>query len=157
MVLVMLVLACTSSASGPAQEVDGSPLPSASATIAVETVGPADSPDFGVRLCSNIQRVGDRLASLNAVGLRTSNRVALEIELGKLEAAYSELRQADLGELEERLEALRRRIGYRIDELKLAVEDFRTNARPKRAVPHVEKDAASLSDAVASFGILARC
>ena len=48
-------------------------------------------------------------------------------------------------------------MGYRVDELKLAVEDFRTNPRPKRAVPHVEEHAASLSDAVASFGILARC
>lgn len=101
--------------------------------------------------------MAERLAGLRAIELRLPNRVALEIELGKIQAAYSELRQADLGDLEERLEDPLIRLGYRIDELQLAVEDFRTNPRPRRAAPHVEEDAAVVADTIASFGILARC
>jgi len=156
-VLLLVVSACASNATVPARAVDGSPLPAASATFVIETTRPSGSPDVGVRLCARVRRVEDRLAGLSAVPLRISNRVALEIELGNLEAAYSELRQADLGELEERLEAPRRRLGYRIDDLGLAIEDFRTNPRPKRATPHVEEDAGGVTDALASFGILARC
>ncbi|MBE0557119.1 MAG: hypothetical protein IH628_07795 [Proteobacteria bacterium] len=62
-----------------------------------------------------------------------------------------------LGDLEDRLEDPLKRLGYRIDELELAVEGFRTNSRPKRAEPHVEGDAAIVADSIASFGILARC
>ena len=92
-----------------------------------------------------------------AVELRLPNRVALDIELGKLEAAFGELRQADLGPFEDQLEGPLTRLGYRLDEVELAVEDFRTNSRPQQAVAHVEDDAGTFGGELAAFSILARC
>ena len=122
-----------------------------------EMMDPGATGDLSVGLCEHVLRIEQQLASLNAVELRLPNRVALEIELGKVQAAFSELRQTDLGELEEQLETPLTRLGYRIGELQLAVEDFRTNPRPRLAAPHVEEDASVVADAVAAFAILARC
>lgn len=125
--------------------------------LAAATVEPMASGDAGVDLCLSIANVEERLAALRAVELRLPNRVALDIELAKLQAALSELRQVELGALEEQLESPLKRLGYRLAELELAVEDFRTNARPARAVPHVEGDAETFSNELAAFAILARC
>ncbi len=98
-----------------------------------------------------------RIAALRAVELRLPNRVALDIELGKLQAAFVELAQADLGPFAEQLEGPLTRLAYRLGEVELAVEDFRTNSRPQRAVTHVETDAQTFSEELAAFAILARC
>ncbi len=125
--------------------------------MGIETTIPMASGDLAVRLCVTVDTLDTRLAGLTAIELRLPNRVALEIELGKVQAAFSELRQADLGELEPQLEDPLKRLGYRLVELELAIEDFRTNPRPRRAAPHVEEDGAKVTDALAVFAILARC
>jgi hypothetical protein len=94
---------------------------------------------------------------MRAVELRVPNRVALDIELGQLQVAVGELEELDLGPLEEELETPLTRLGYRLREVELAVEDFRTNSRPQRAVPHVQEDAQTFADELAAFVILARC
>jgi hypothetical protein len=108
-------------------------------------------------LCLHVTVVGERLASLRAVELRLPNRVALDIELDKLQAAYIELQRVDFGDAEDRLAGSLKRLGYRLGELELAVEDFRTNTRPQRATPHVEEDAQKVADELAAFVILSRC
>jgi hypothetical protein len=160
----LLLLACASAvflvgcSGGSAQVPDVAAPPSGQpGVVAAATVGPLASGDLGVDLCLTIGTIEERLAALRAVELRLPNRVALDIELAKLQAAFSELRQADLGALEEQLESPLKRLGYRLAELELAVEDFRTNSRPLRAVPHVEGDAETLSAELAAFAILARC
>jgi hypothetical protein len=130
------------------------PPPSAAA---LQASRPAASLDAAGLLCARVGAVEERLAALRAVELRLPNRVALDIELAKLQAAFGELAAADLGSLEERLEDPLVRLGRRLAELELAVEDFRTNSRPQRAVPHVEGDAATLADELGAFAILARC
>jgi hypothetical protein len=151
----MLLVAC---AGGP------DPAPGASAPAsgqpeagAIASEGPLPSGEVAVDLCSTIANVEVRLAALRAVELRLPNRVALDIELAKLQAAFSELRQVELGSLEAQLRSPLKRLGYRLAEVELAVEDFRTNPRPQRAVPHVEEDAQALSNELAAFAILARC
>ena len=125
--------------------------------VAVATARAMASGDTGGDLCLGIANVEQRLASLRAVELRLPNRVALDIELSKLEAAYAELHQADLGAFEEQLETPLQRLRYRLAELELAVEDFRTNTRPAHAVAHVEEDAETFAGELAAFSILARC
>jgi hypothetical protein len=115
------------------------------------------SADAGLARCSSIATVAERLAALRAVELRMPNRVALDIELGKLQAAFGELRQVELGALEAELETPLQRLAHRLVELELAVEDFRTNTRPQRAGPHVENDAQTFADELAALSILARC
>ncbi len=151
-----LFLAACAGESGPSPGVAASPS-SQPDGVAAATVGPMASGDVGVDLCLSIANVEERLAALRAVELRLPNRVALDIELAKLQAAFSELRQVELGALEEQLESPLKRLGYRLAELELAVEDFRTNSRPQRAVPHVEGDAETFGNELAAFAILARC
>jgi hypothetical protein len=118
---------------------------------------PTAPAEAGTDLCLSIEAVQERLAALQAVELRLPNRVALEIELGKLQAAFGELQQADLGPFADQLETPLTRLTYRLAEVELAVEDFRTNSRPQDAVEHVETDAGTLGDELAAFAILARC
>jgi hypothetical protein len=120
-------------------------------------VQPTAALESGVSLCEQVGAVESRTAALRAVELRLPNRVALDIELGKLQAAFSELAEADLGPFAEQLEGPLTRLGYRLGEVELAVEDFRTNSRPQRAVTHVETDALAFSEELAAFAILARC
>jgi hypothetical protein len=154
-VLALLTACGGGSPATPEASTDGSPLPSASP--APDTAQPAPTIGDGTSLCEQIGAVGSRIAALRAVELRLPNRVALDIELGKLQAAFTELSQADLGPFADRLEVPLTRLGYRLAEVELAVEDFRTNSRPQRAVTHVQSDAQTFSDELASFAILARC
>ena len=98
-----------------------------------------------------------RLAGLRAVELTLPNRTLLEIELDKLQAAHIELERADLGEREDELEDSLKRLGYRMGELKLAVEDFQTNPKPRRAVPHVEEDSEKVVNELNAFVVLSGC
>jgi len=145
-------------ASGPMEVTPTDAVAGDAAAMPPASPGAAVSPGAsGADLCFGIAAVEQRLASLQGVELRLPNRVALEIELGKLQAAFSELQQADLGDLEERLETPLTRLDYRLQELELAVEDFRTNSRPGRAAPHVEEDGETFAAELAAFSVLARC
>ncbi len=152
---LVTVVAC---GGGDAQP-QGSPGPLGSPTASVleARVAPLPSGDLQGELCLKVSDVERRLAGLQAVELRLPNRVALTIEFDKLKAAYVELERADSGDAEERLAGSLKRLGYRIDELELAVEDFRTNSRPRRAVSNVEGDAQKVADELAAFTILSRC
>lgn len=153
---LLVVAACGGDDPAPASSAD----PSASPLVAAEA-SPSPSPEPSVdpegELCLHVADIEMRLASLRAVELRLPNRVALEIELDKLRAAYDELDDTDLGAREDELERSLTRLGYRLGELNLAVEDFRTNTRPRRAVPSVEEEAQKVADELASFIILSRC
>ena len=98
-----------------------------------------------------------RIAALRAVELRLPNRVALDIELGKLQAAFASWRRRTSDHSPSSWRRPLTRLGYRLGEVELAVEDFRTNSRPQRAVTHVETDAQTFSEELAAFAILARC
>ncbi len=130
---------------------------SPAASVLEASTSPLPSGDIQGELCLRVSGVEQRLAGLRAVELRLPNRVALSIEFDKLQAAYVELERADSGEAAERLGESLKRLGYRIDELQLAVEDFRTNSRPRRAVSNVEGDAQKVADELAAFAILSRC
>jgi hypothetical protein len=153
--LLLVAVACGDDGSQPAS----SPGPSAGAPMSAleATPEPLASADPDAELCLRVADIEMRLVSLRAVELRLPNRVALDIELDKLEAAYNELRGFDFGASEDRLAGSLKRLGYRLGELELAVEDFRTNPRPRRAVPHVEEDAQAFADELAAFAILSRC
>jgi hypothetical protein len=155
LVAALIVAACGDA--DPAALVDGSANPSPDSSMAAETMDPEMMENLDEDLCANVDALGASVAGLIAVELRLPNRVALDIELGKVQSAYSEVRQADIGELKQQLEDPLTRLGYTLGELELAVEDFRTNSRPRRAAPHVEEDSAKFSDALSAFTILARC
>jgi hypothetical protein len=159
LVVLAILMACAGDSDvAPGQSTaganDASPSPAATAPGAAS---PTSATESGPTLCTHIGAVESRIAALRAVELRLPNRVALDIELGKLQAAFVELAQADLGPFAERLEGPLTRLAYRLGEVELAVEDFRTNSRPQRAVTHVETDARTFADELASFAILARC
>ena len=157
--ILIVASACAgSSAVGPTPSPAGGAVPSASpGAAALGSAGPTSALESGFDLCEQVGAVESRIAALRAVELRLPNRVALDIELGKLQAAFVELAQADLGPFAEQLEVPLTRLAYRLGEVELAVEDFRTNSRPQRAVTHVESDAQTFSEELAAFAILARC
>ncbi len=156
--VMIVATACGGSAVGPTSSPAGGAVPSASpGAAAPSSAQPTSALESGFSLCEQVGAVESRIAALRAVELRLPNRVALDIELGKLQAAFVELAQADLGPFAERLEAPLTRLAYRLGEVELAVEDFRTNSRPQRAVTHVETDAQTFSEELAAFAILARC
>ncbi len=151
--LPLVIVACGGGeATTEATEPSLSPSPAAS-----RSARPIASVDPEGVLCLRVADLERRLASLRAIELRLPNRTALDIELDKLQAAYVELENVDYGASEERLEGSLKRLGYRLGELELAIEDFRTNSRPRRAVPNVEEDAQKVADELAAFVILSRC
>ena len=127
-----------------------SPSPSASPS-ALPTLDPEGE------LCSRIEGMEGRLGTMQAVPLTLPNRTSLEIEFEKVRAAYGEIERTDLGEREDELEDSLKRLGYRLGELKLAVEDFQTNSKPRRAAPHVEEDTQKVLDELNAFVILSGC
>ena len=107
--------------------------------------------------CDEVAELQEAIDGLRAVQLRLENRVTLDIELGKVRSAFDLLERAELGELEDALEDPLTQLGYRLIDVEIAVEDFRTNPRPRQAAPHVETDTAAFSDALAGITILSRC
>jgi hypothetical protein len=160
--LTLLLAGCAGTGSGApgadgGSSTIGSPDPAAATAPPSLPVGAMASGDVGAELCRRVADVQSRLISMRAVELRVPNRVALDIELGQLQVAVGELLDAELGSLEDELETPRTRLGHRLREVELAIEDFRTNSRPHRAVPHVEEDTQTFADELAAFTILARC
>jgi hypothetical protein len=155
--LSVLLVACGGAAAGspvpsiPASAVPSPSLAAGSLPLAESSLGTAGE------VCARVAVVAERTEGLRGVELRLPNRVALDIELGKLEAAVEELSALDLGSLEDRLGEPLTRLGYRLGEVELAVEDFRTNPRPQRAVDHVQTDGQTFADDVAAFARLAGC
>jgi hypothetical protein len=154
-VLLLVVAACGGDDAAPASSAE------ASAGPAAATPEPTREPmalgGANEQLCTFVADLQANAQSLRAVELKLVNRVALDIELSKVEAAFDELDRADLGDLKEQLDTPLTRLGYRLGELELAVEDFRTNSRIKRAVPHVREDAETFANELAAFSLLARC
>ena len=134
------------SASSPSPTASPSPSPSAIPTI-----------DPQGEICQRVDDMDTRLVALRGVELTLPNRTLLEIELDKLQAAHTELERVDMGEREDELEDSLTRLGYRMGELKLAVEDFQTNPKPRRAVGHVEEDAQKVADELNAFIVLSGC
>ena len=114
---------------------------------AVPTVDPEGA------LCQRVGEMELRLATLRTVELTLPNRTSLEIEFDKLQAAYRELERVELGDRADELEDSLTRLRYRMGELKLAVEDFQTNSKPRRAAPHVEEDSLKAADELNAFVI----
>jgi hypothetical protein len=157
-ILIVATACAGGSVARPTPSPAGSAVPSPSPGAAAPgSARPSSALESGFSLCEQVGAVESRIAALRAVELRLPNRVALDIELGKLQAAFVELAQADLGPFAEQLEGPLTRLAYRLGEVELAVEDFRTNSRPQRAVTHVETDAQTFSEELAAFAILARC
>jgi hypothetical protein len=153
----LLLVGCAEASRGTQAGAMTSPAGASPLAEAMSSALPRASGDPGATLCQHVAAVDERLAAVQAVELRLPNRVALDIELAKLQAAYGALRQADLGPFADQLEAPLKRLGNRLIELELAVEDFRTNSRPQQAVAHVETDALTFGDELAAFAILSRC
>jgi hypothetical protein len=153
--LLLVVAACAGDDAAPASSADASPSPFA-ATLA-PTQAPLERARASEQLCALVDDLVANTESMRAIELKLVNRVALDIEVSKVEASFDELEGADLGDLEVQLETPLTRLGYRFGELELAVEDFRTNSRIRRAVPHVEKDAETFANELAAFSLLARC
>ena len=108
-------------------------------------------------LCRRIDELELTMARLQGVELKLVNRTALDIAYDNVEMAFDELEDAPLGEFADELDDPLRRLFYRLGELELAVEDLRTNSRPRRAAPHVEGDAETFANDLAAFRVLARC
>ena len=149
------------SACGGDSEADGSPDASGDPRGATASASPSPSPqptaDAEGELCQLVDELELRLATVQSVELTLPNRTSLEIELDKLMAAHEELGRSDLGGREDEMEDSLTRLGYRMRELELAVEDFRTNSRPRRAAPHVEEDARKVANELTALIVLSRC
>jgi hypothetical protein len=151
-----LVVASACGGDATAETVDAGPSPSPTPSpTASPSVLPTIDPEG--ELCVRVDEMGDRLGTLQAVPLTLPNRTSLEIEFEKVRAALIEIERTDLGEREAELEDSLKRLGYRMGELKLAVEDFQTNSKPRRAAPHVEEDTGKVLDELDAFVILSGC
>lgn len=152
--VLLIALGCSS---GDAAA-DPSAGPSARSAVTIVETSPRPSASVDPEgLCRRVDELELSVARLEAIDLKITNRVPLDIELAGLLLAFDELQGADLGEFEDQLENPMQRLEYRLTELELAVEDFRTNRRPRRAASHVEDDAGTFSADVAAFRVLARC
>lgn len=153
---LVIANACGGDATAETTDASGSPSPSPSTA---PTASPSALPtlDPEGELCSRVDEMEDRLGTLQAVPLTLPNRTSLEIEFEKVRASYEEIERADLGEREDELEDSLTRLSHRMGELKLAVEDFQTNSRPRRAAPHVEGDTGKVLDELHAFVILSGC
>ncbi len=154
---LFVVSACGGDDSGAATSPDPSGDPETALLEASPSPVPQPSVDPEGELCLVVADFEQRLAALRAVELTLPNRVALNIEFDKLQATFGELEDAEMGDFEDELEGSMTRLGYKIGELELAVEDFRTNSRTRRAAPHVEEDSQKVADELAALLILSRC
>lgn len=155
--VTLLVVGACGGDSGPAGSADPSADPLSAELVASPSPTPEPRAEPEGELCQRVSKIEARLASLQAVELKLLNRTTLEVELDKLMAAFEELDRTDLGDREDQLEPSMTRLDYRLAELGLAVEDFRTNSRPRRAAPHVEEDTGKVADELAAYVILSRC
>jgi hypothetical protein len=154
---LLVVSACGDDDSAAATSPDPSGDPETALLEASPSPVPQPSVDPEGELCLVVADFEQRLAALRAVELTLPNRVALNIEFDKLQATFGELEDAEVGDFGDELEGSMTRLGYKIGELELAVEDFRTNSRTRRAAPHVEEDSQKVADELAALLILSRC
>ena len=152
--LATLVVASACGGDGSAEAVGASASPSPSPTVSPSAL-PTMDPEG--ELCERIEELEARLGTMQAVPLTLPNRTSLEIEFEKVRASLGEIERTDLREREDELEDSLKRLGYRMGELKLAVEDFQTNSKPRRAAPHVEEDTQKVLDELNAFVILSGC
>ena len=124
---------------------------------AIPSDSPGPSTDPFAALCPQLANVQARLTQLAALELRPTARVSLDIELSRVQAAFSDMRQDATDTDDPGMDDALRRLGYRLDDLALAVEDFRTTSRPRDASKHVETEAAAFADALAGFQLQSGC
>ena len=155
LIAAFAVVACGGSAAAPGSSADplASVEPSASPLPSIDPMATLDPEG----VCNRIDDLELALARLRGVELKLTNRTALDIAFDEMQLQFDELYTSDLGEFEDELETPVKRLFYRMGELELAVEDFRTNSRPRRAAPHVEDDAATFASDLGAFRVLARC
>jgi hypothetical protein len=154
----VVLVACGGGGGGTLDEPGTSGSPSASPIVDPMSDGsPEPSPDVAAVLCERIGFVQAGLARVQAVELRATAKTSLDIEFGRVDSAFSELRQTEMGEGRVTLAAPLRRLYYRVEDLRLSVEDFRTTSRLREAAAHVEKESEALADALAAFSLLAGC
>ena len=151
--LTLLVAnACTGDTSAEPPDPSSSPSPSPTASpSALPTIDPESE------LCNRVEEMETRLGTMKAVPLTLPNKTSLEIEFEKVRASFEEIERTDLGEREDVLEGSLMRLRHRMGELKLAVEDFQTNSKPRRAAPHVEEDTQKVEDELNALVILSGC
>jgi hypothetical protein len=116
---------------------------------------PADGPSAEV--CGHFANVRTRLAGLAALELRPTARTTLDIELSRVQVAFADLREDVLAAPDLDADEPLRVLGYRLDDLALAVEDFRTSPRPRVAADHVAEEVVIFGDALAGFELLLGC
>jgi hypothetical protein len=152
--LLLVIVAC----GGDGAAADPSVQPSSSPDTVVLEASPTPMASIDPEgLCRRIGELELSVARLRGIELKLTNRQPLDIELDELRLAFREVRSADRGEFADELEDPFTRLEYRLGELELAVEDFRTNRRPRNAAPHVRKDAETFADELTAFRVLARC
>jgi len=151
-VTLLVANACGGDASAEVTDPSASPSPAPTASPStLPTIDPESE------LCDRVDEMEARVGTFKAVPLTLPNRTSLEIEFEKVRASYEEIERTDLGEREDVLEASLTRLGHRMGELKLAVEDFKTNSKPRRAAPHVEEDTQKVVDELNALIILSGC
>ncbi len=152
--LLLVAMACT--AEGGSVGPSAGPTASAGITEPDASPGPSASID-PEGLCRRVDELELSTARLRSIDLKVTDRVPLDIELGELMLAFDDLERAELGEFEEPLQEPLRRLSYRLTDVELAVEDFRTNSRTRQAARHVESDARTFANEVAALRVLALC
>ena len=157
LVLAGAILVLTTACGSPIAGAPASPGMSPPVGTADPAADPLASGELAVDPCLYVAATESQLEVMRSVELRLPNRDELDIELGSLQAAVDELTTADFGTLTPQVEEPLTDLGYRLIELELAVEDFRTNPRLRPAAAHVEEDAQSFADALAGLALLARC
>jgi hypothetical protein len=150
--LLALALAACGGISGAAPEVAPalaiSPSPQAASAEPYELVA---------TLCRRAAELRSQLSELSGVPLRAGNRDRLDEEWDEVAAAHLNLSEADPGPLAEGLEVPLRELGYRLLDLELAVEDFRTTPNPSRAAAHVKAEVAAFGEAISEVESSAGC
>jgi hypothetical protein len=152
--LLLVVVGCASDGAGAEPSGLRTADPGASPLDASPAASASIDPEG---LCRRIDELELSIARLRAIDLKLTNRVPLDIELAAAMLAFDALDEADLGEFSDQLEHPLQRLAYSLTEVELAVEDFRTNPRPRRAEPHVQEATRTFAEEVDAFRVLARC
>jgi hypothetical protein len=146
-VLALCLLSGMLSACGaPSQALPDAPPGRQSAT---PTGTAASAPPVEIAtLCRRATELRAELRELSNVPLRIANRELLTEEWDEVMAAHLDLAEADAGAFEDALEGPMRELRYRLRDLELAVEDFRTTPNPSKAARHVQDEVAAFGSAI---------
>jgi hypothetical protein len=147
----------STSAAGSTSPAFGSPSPETPGPAASAAAGGAPAGGVTPELCEGFETVRMRLGTLAALELRPTAKVTLDIELSRVQVAFSDLRDEIQAARDLDVDEPLRLLGYRLDDLALAVEDFKTTPRPRVAANHVAEETVVFGDALAGFELLVGC